>query len=999
MKIIDLRLDHYGIYRKASWKPSQNSLNVIMGENESGKTTMLRFIRDMIFGYGRGKWQGKTGSITFVRSDGQEYKVIRDEKECWFENSDHVKFEEELPALWWHGLNRFMYEKIFAIGLEDLQGLSFLSNDSVRSRFFMLQGGDKISTVKKLAHDNKEKLLVSSPQGKRKINLLIGELDDVSQQLDALANQEKDFSDLQKKQDLLKKQIEELQQKLNADKEKDKTLEKRLGAWEYYKRACEIKRQLDLSMQVKMFPTNGKDKWNEIMNRMKSIHDQKESLQAKIDEYTPIEKEKVIPWAGMADELEKLYVDIGQWRQTIEDADRLEKEHKNWEIDFVNMGYQLPLWDHPLDLKEPCVNVNWEEGRRLAQSVGVRKNELYFWQQREPEVEQLEDEPENSDTEQSENEWKNFEEMAKSLEGILHQRTDINHLIEEAQSRKDRKYTAWFWISICLIAASAASVVAFYMAMIGYAALYGAAAGIVLGVVALMVNSHIVNKKAHLLQKYNDELANLEAKRKEIASHFPGQVPESVEDLQAFQNLVQQKRTDFYKDQARRQAVSWKREAVRKQQAQHEKWVTEGKELNEKAQQINTEWSKWLKANKLPETDAENLSLLQEQWQRIFSEEGKGKILALRLEHIDAKLDAFAKRAASIIRSSGIDYPVTPDSIADIYEENQRRMLEWQGILEKNRQHEAYQKEMAKLNDSWNSCQNEAKALMDLVNAKNAEEFAEKVEAYEHHDQILKEWKTVQQDLRLYAGSEESFIQLWDSLKTGQYDDWMSEHQELSKCIAEEDSELGELRKNQGAVENEIFRLADDNTITETLQKKEKIEAELKSALEEWLVYMYLEKVLEKTQSAYESGKQPKIIEKANGFLREMTHGRYTLTVSSDGKDIGIIDKDNQVRDPKIWSSGTGDQVYLAIRLAMALSFGEQIEPLPIVLDDIFVRFDEKRQEDTLRFLMDLGKTQQIFLFTCHAQTMKIAKRIGEEKNTGKFIYLKSGEIFELAQA
>lgn len=113
------------------------------------------------------------------------------------------------------------------------------------------------------------------------------------------------------------------------------------------------------------------------MNRMKSIHDQKESLQAKLDEYTPIEKEKVI-LMGMADELEKLYVDIGQWRQTIEDADRLEKEHKNWEIDFVNMGYQLPLWDHPLDLKEPCVNVNWEEGRRLAQSVGVRKTSCIF---------------------------------------------------------------------------------------------------------------------------------------------------------------------------------------------------------------------------------------------------------------------------------------------------------------------------------------------------------------------------------------------------------------------------------------------------------------------------------------------------------------------------------------------------------------------------------------------------------------------------------------------
>lgn len=94
---------------------------------------------------------------------------------------------------------------------------------------------------------------------------------------------------------------------------------------------------------------------------------------------------------------------------------------------------------------------------------------------------------------------------------------------------------------------------------------------------------------------------------------------------------------------------------------------------------------------------------------------------------------------------------------------------------------------------------------------------------------------------------------------------------------------------------------------------------------------MYLEKVLEKRSQRMSPASSRRSL-KGEWFLREMTHGRYTLTVSSDGKDIGIIDKDNQVRDPKIWSSGTGDQVYLAIRLAMALSFGEQIEPLPIVL-------------------------------------------------------------------
>ena len=77
----------------------------------------------------------------------------------------------------------------------------------------------------------------------------------------------------------------------------------------------------------------------------------------------------------------------------------------------------------------------------------------------------------------------------------------------------------------------------------------------------------------------------------------------------------------------------------------------------------------------------------------------------------------------------------------------------------------------------------------------------------------------------------------------------------------------------------------------------------------------------------------------------------------------------------------------------MALAFGKQVEPLPVVLDDIFVRFDEERQRQTLRFLMELGKEQQIFLFTCHARTMQIAHEVGKELNAVEFIRLRAGKI------
>lgn len=993
MKITDLQLEQYGIYHHASWQPSQDVLHVVMGENESGKTTMLRFIRDMLFGYSRGKWQGRKGNMAFVRSDGQEYRVFREEKDRWFENSNHIKFEEELPTLWWHGLNRYMYEKIFAVGLEDLQGASFLSNDSVRSRFFMLQGGDKLSNVKNIIQENKEKLLVAAPQGKRKINQLLADLDAVNQELDGLSNQEKEFSELQKKQDVLQKQIADLKDKLQKDQDNDRVMEKRLGAWEYYKRASRIKRQLDLSEQVKMFPSNGKEQWNQLMNRMKVIHEQKESLQPKLDAYKPLRKDEVIPWAGVSEALEKLYVDLGQWRQTMQDADEMEQEKENWRLDFINLGYALPLWDRALKIDEPCSNVDWAEGRRLAQSVGVRNNELHFWEQREPEVEEVEDQTKDGKEVQTEEDWQNCETMAGELEQLLHQAADVQERMDALNEQEDRKFTPWLMMGILLLAGTLGGIGAFYMAMAGYAAFYGAAGAFVLSVICFILHNRTIHKKGNELERLHGELDTLEKNRAALAEKFPGQAPKSLDDLKAFHNLMQEKRSDFYKDQAQRQAISWKRETIRKQQEQHQKWTEEGKTLREKKTKADTDWNNWLQKNHLPAVAADALSALQEQWQKIYTAEGKGKILDLRLEQMDAKLDSFSRRAEDIISVTKLPYAISPDGVQELYEETHQRNLKWQAILEKNKQHEAYEKEMAKLDDSWASCQREMDTLLNLVNAKNAEEFAEKVNAHEHHDQLAKEWDTVKQDLRLYAGSDEDFQKLWHSLETGQYDAWMKEHQALSHQIEEETTQLGELQKNQGAVENEIFRLAGDNTITEALQKKEKIEAELKASFAEWLSYMYTGEILEKAQATYESGKQPQIVKQANTFLQAMTKGKYSLTISDDGKNIGIIDGAHHVKDAKIWSSGTGDQVFLSIRLAMALSFGEQIEPLPVVLDDIFVRFDEERQRETLRFLMDLGKTQQIFLFTCHARTMRIAEEVGAEKGTGEFIHLKSGQI------
>ena len=71
-----------------------------------------------------------------------------------------------------------------------------------------------------------------------------------------------------------------------------------------------------------------------------------------------------------------------------------------------------------------------------------------------------------------------------------------------------------------------------------------------------------------------------------------------------------------------------------------------------------------------------------------------------------------------------------------------------------------------------------------------------------------------------------------------------------------------------------------------------------------------------------------------------------------------------------LWrSDGTADQLYLALRLAVA----EELTPhAPLVLDDAFVRFDDHRLKEILKILKQSGENQQVILFTCQSREKKI---------------------------
>ena len=75
-------------------------------------------------------------------------------------------------------------------------------------------------------------------------------------------------------------------------------------------------------------------------------------------------------------------------------------------------------------------------------------------------------------------------------------------------------------------------------------------------------------------------------------------------------------------------------------------------------------------------------------------------------------------------------------------------------------------------------------------------------------------------------------------------------------------------------------------------------------------------------------------------------------------------------------SEGTADQLFLVLRLALLAQRGG--EALPFVGDDLLASFDEVRSGHMLDVLAEVGKRQQVILFTHHAHIAEMARaRLG----------------------
>ena len=75
-------------------------------------------------------------------------------------------------------------------------------------------------------------------------------------------------------------------------------------------------------------------------------------------------------------------------------------------------------------------------------------------------------------------------------------------------------------------------------------------------------------------------------------------------------------------------------------------------------------------------------------------------------------------------------------------------------------------------------------------------------------------------------------------------------------------------------------------------------------------------------------------------------------------------------------SVGSRDQLYLALRLATLEQHLSKGEPMPFVVDDILIGFDDNRTRVCLEVLVELAASTQVLLFTHHRRVLELADAI-----------------------
>jgi len=197
------------------------------------------------------------------------------------------------------------------------------------------------------------------------------------------------------------------------------------------------------------------------------------------------------------------------------------------------------------------------------------------------------------------------------------------------------------------------------------------------------------------------------------------------------------------------------------------------------------------------------------------------------------------------------------------------------------------------------------------------------------------------------------------------------------------------LRDQRQTLRNEIKAKDGSAEAAIASEEAEQQLATMVSGVEQYLRLQIAALILDQRIEDYRKKNQAPVLARAGELFSKLTLGSYAnlrdeLDDSGTPILLGVRPNDVEVSVDGM-SDGTRDQLYLSLRLATLEQHLTKGEPMPFVVDDILIGFDDHRTRVCLEVLAELALSTQVLLFTHHKRVLELAAEL--EAKAGIFTH------------
>ena len=1021
MRLEQLHLVNFGRFIDQTLSIPPGQVTVFLGPNEAGKSTLLAFIRAILFGfpsqYGAQHYpsltKGGGGRIALVDDDGLEFTVERFAgiaKSLRVVAGDGAVSDADsvLRGLT-GGATLDSFRTTFAFSLDELQAASQLSD----SNFYNAgQGTSRLPALEKSLLEQRREIYL--PAGSRQeVPRLLKEIQSLDQQLLAAANNAREYGSLTARKSQIDSQLQEVDAELSRLNVQFAELDRLHNGWEDWlalsdcdSRLAEIPKYID-------FPETPLVRLDSLGERVRQAREDRDETAAQLQQAEGAATAEIPGDDLLLDRecIEAMRRDRNRFDAAIKDLPERQGDLRGMESDFAehiaDLGHdwsetELQAFDTSLVIRNQVDSWN---GRTAETDERTRQSEYQLTQERRRLVdlqsetresrEKLPPDPPLNAAALSDRQdalraargrLSEYERQRQNHETLRGQLNALN-VAQEVPARESGRISP---VAIVVLVLVGVLLPVAGILLGGGALILGIVCGLVLLVAAVMLwfmgrsaPPAVPSPMASTLAQQVDNANRMEeTARQSLAAAARNLGLNDEVDAAVLDSVDENLGLARSALEARNTANAQLDDATRREKSQKRKLeiaIDEHETAQAVARDLHGEWTHWLRERGLNETlTPEAMAAFLARVDTARGALAATKQMRSRVSAIGDDIKEFQQLVEPLAGRHNLPLDTNDHGqLSRVADELIRRLDAVQTAFdERERSQEQVEEVKEQLEGRERrllSVQGEMSELLTAGGAEVPEDFRRRARQHEERLELERRRDEHCRGLERLSGPGEPFDAFRESLSTSGPARLEEESVRLKELRSTASERRDALREERGRTDSELEQLTSEEQSSALRILRGTKEEQLRECAREWSRLTIAETLLEKTRQKFEQERQPSVIRHAQEFFSGVTDQRYNRLYAPIGEQsITVTDTSGASKNPAELSRGTREQLYLALRFGLIREFGEHAERLPVVVDEALVNFDPGRARLAAEAFAELSETNQVLVFTCHPSTAEM---------------------------